>query len=217
MRYSTRLIAACLASTLAAGAAQAVTTTITYTDRVAFLAASGPATFEGFEGSGGGVASQSFGAFTVSESGGTSNKVYLDNFAGVTEGSQAANIEDNGASIFNIVFSSSIKSLGFDFVTNDDTIVTIGGATSMTLNLLAGIPTFFGITNADGFTTLTFDPSGAPSAIGVDALAYSGSLTSVVSPAPEPATWAMMIFGFGITGAAMRRKSTVATRVSYTT
>jgi hypothetical protein len=40
--------------------------------------------------------------------------------------------------------------------------------------------------------------------------------TAIQSAVPEPATWAMMIFGFGMTGAAMRRrKSAVITRVSY--
>lgn len=214
MKISTRLIAACLASTVVASAAQAVTPTITYTDRAAFLAASGLTVFEGFEQDRPSAESQSFGAFTVSETNG-SNTVYLDGDAGVSQGSKAAEMLDNGNSIFNIVFDSSIKSLGFDFVTSDNTTVTIGGATSTTLNLLAGIPTFFGITSTDGFTTLTFDPSGAPFAFGVDSLAYSGSLASVVSPAPEPATWAMMIFGFGMTGAAMRRrKSAVTTRVA---
>jgi hypothetical protein len=129
-----------LASTLAASAAQAVTPTITYTNRAAFLAASGPTTFEGFEGSGGGAPSQSFGAFTVSETNGDPDTVYLDADAGVTQGSKAAEMQDNGNSIFNIVFNSSIKSLGFDFVTSGNTTVTIGGATSTTLNLLAGDP-----------------------------------------------------------------------------
>ena len=32
---------------------------------------------------------------------------------------------------------------------------------------------------------------------------------------PEPASWAMMIAGFGIAGAAMRRKAKVSTTVSY--
>ena len=36
----------------------------------------------------------------------------------------------------------------------------------------------------------------------------------VNAPVPEPATWAMMISGFGLVGAAMRRSSKVA-RVAY--
>ena len=39
--------------------------------------------------------------------------------------------------------------------------------------------------------------------------------SSAISAAPEPGTWAMMILGFGLAGAALRRRPTVTTRVSY--
>jgi hypothetical protein len=43
----------------------------------------------------------------------------------------------------------------------------------------------------------------------------AGTLTvSTVAPIPEPATWAMMMIGFGLAGAAIRRRK-VATRVTY--
>jgi hypothetical protein len=35
------------------------------------------------------------------------------------------------------------------------------------------------------------------------------------SSAPEPATWAMMIVGFGAAGVALRRRQKFTTRVSY--
>ena len=38
---------------------------------------------------------------------------------------------------------------------------------------------------------------------------------SQVAAVPEPATWAMMIGGFGIAGAAMRRRAKVTTRVNF--
>jgi len=58
-------------------------------------------------------------------------------------------------------------------------------------------------TAASLFTTLTFaDISGVGNqGLFLDAVS--------VSAAPEPATWAMMILGFGFVGAAMRRKSAV--------
>jgi hypothetical protein len=62
--------------------------------------------------------------------------------------------------------------------------------------------------------SLSYSVAGGP-AYGAQGLG-TFSVANAVSPAPEPATWAMMIFGFGMTGAAMRsRKSAVATRVSY--
>lgn len=36
---------------------------------------------------------------------------------------------------------------------------------------------------------------------------YSGTVNFTVSPVPEPATWAMMIAGLGIAGAALRRRA----------
>ena len=45
----------------------------------------------------------------------------------------------------------------------------------------------------------------------------SGVLTATVGAGavPEPATWALMIVGFGAVGGAMRRRSTVRTNVSF--
>jgi hypothetical protein len=37
---------------------------------------------------------------------------------------------------------------------------------------------------------------------------YTGTVTFTSSPVPEPASWAMMIGGFGLIGAAMRRRTT---------
>jgi hypothetical protein len=44
---------------------------------------------------------------------------------------------------------------------------------------------------------------------------YSLKITDVAGAVPEPATWAMMLVGFGGVGFAMRRRSKVRTTVSY--
>lgn len=41
------------------------------------------------------------------------------------------------------------------------------------------------------------------------------STGQVLQPVPEPATWAMLLVGFGAVGFAMRRKSKVTTRVQF--
>jgi len=43
----------------------------------------------------------------------------------------------------------------------------------------------------------------------------TGTLTATISAVPEPATWAMMLIGFGAIGFAMRRRNAVRTSVSY--
>ncbi len=47
---------------------------------------------------------------------------------------------------------------------------------------------------------------------------YSAALpvaSGMISAVPEPATWAMMIIGFGAIGAAMRRRAATRTTVAY--
>ena len=41
------------------------------------------------------------------------------------------------------------------------------------------------------------------------------SSSAIAAAAPEPAIWGMMILGFGLAGAALRRRRQVTTRVSY--
>lgn len=67
---------------------------------------------------------------------------------------------------------------------------------------------------ATGFTHLTFDVVGA----GNDTLTFQGystagynftddvSVTNIQGGVPEPATWSLMISGFGLAGAALRRR-----------
>lgn len=45
---------------------------------------------------------------------------------------------------------------------------------------------------------------------------YNITIAAAVTAVPEPATWAMMLVGFGGVGAAMRRKSNVSTKVAFT-
>ena len=64
----------------------------------------------------------------------------------------------------------------------------------------------FGGTAADAFFTLTTknNPDGVPG--GSNTAVYTlGSAT--VPAVPEPATWAMMVGGFGLLGATMRRRA----------
>jgi hypothetical protein len=67
--------------------------------------------------------------------------------------------------------------------------------------------------------TFYFSPAESAALTGISLSSSSNAfeLDNLIfgSAAPEPATWAMMIFGFGAAGVAMRRRRKPATRVSY--
>ncbi len=85
-------------------------------------------------------------------------------------------------------------------------------------NLIGPDPTFSFLT---GMTTTASSNAGQSASIdyahtatlrfntppGVTWTSQSGSFLSAVSPVPEPATWMMMLCGFGATGWAMRRRN----------
>ncbi len=66
---------------------------------------------------------------------------------------------------------------------------------------------FYGATNAGGIHKIFI--SNDSGGIEVDHLQYGGPVTPSNS-VPEPATWALMIGGFGLAGAALRRRVAVA-------
>lgn len=60
-----------------------------------------------------------------------------------------------------------------------------------------------------------FDAIGWNLANGVGGADYVVSTRSLIVAVPEPATWAMMIAGFGLAGAAMRRRRRISAAVSF--
>jgi hypothetical protein len=63
---------------------------------------------------------------------------------------------------------------------------------------------------ADGLDSITFNRGGLSNA----RLFYTG--TPGLSAVPEPATWAMMILGFGLVGGVMRRRQRQTVRYAFT-
>lgn len=98
--------------------------------------------------------------------------------------------------------------------------LTITGALSLTSVLLNNTP--LGITvNGTTYTASTM-PGGVPTGTNPQTLVVSGKLDKTQSPSgsysvniqyssavPEPATWALMILGFGVVGYSMRRRQAV--------
>jgi hypothetical protein len=78
---------------------------------------------------------------------------------------------------------------------------------------LFGVQLFTGPTTAPVFTLGTYDLASTPRNGGdpVQPLTYRLTISdSPIAPVPEPASWAMMIAGFGLVGATMRRRRPVA-------
>lgn len=75
-------------------------------------------------------------------------------------------------------------------------------------------PLFDLFVGADGLLRIEFSDQSDDIRNGIDGRWRSGTITltydPVVTAVPEPATWAMMITGFGIAGATLRRRRTVA-------
>ena len=113
----------------------------------------------------------------------------------------------------NYFFTLSTSSPSVDFVS---AMLTGAGGPYALNPVSAGTTEFWNRENLyldAGQYTLTI--SGENSDTGV----MEGSITMVEQAVPEPATWAMMLFGFGAIGFAMRRrnqqKSVQRVRVSY--
>jgi len=134
------------------------------------------------------------GGFAGSEGAGSSSgTLSFSNVVGTTLDAALANFINFGDFAFSV---SKVTTQGY---------VNAGGSISASLYLL-------GTTIADGFeatpnsVTLTFNSTGGSP---FTASATLSNPPSDVTPAvPEPATWAMMLGGFGLIGAAMRRRRT---------
>lgn len=105
---------------------------------------------------------------------------------------------DDTIRIFGVNADGSLESLGFSGA-------IVGGGTGFTWTPTSG-----------GRGTIAFNPELAPfnrfvvtSFIdGTNAVGQGFQIRSITAAVPEPATWAMMIGGFGVVGAASRRRRT---------
>lgn len=130
----------------------------------------------------------------------------------------ASNFGNDG--VFNLFAASSITygglvtgpSIGSVSVatantgTNHFVDININSLGIAALNNASGSKFIFGGTN-NGSGQIFGYTGGSPAA----QLTFS----STAAPVPEPATWAMLLLGFGMVGFAMRKRSNVRTTVSY--
>ncbi|TRW17609.1 PEPxxWA-CTERM sorting domain-containing protein [Glacieibacterium frigidum] len=70
---------------------------------------------------------------------------------------------------------------------------------------------FFGVTSDTAFTSFTLSAAGLAPAGTTPSIVFDNlSFGTAVAAVPEPATWGLMIVGFGLVGAGMRKRRTLA-------
>lgn len=92
------------------------------------------------------------------------------------------------------------QTLGFSI--DGGSLTTIFTQTAQDGRPKSGIENFFGYTGNTAFTSIAFTQSNINDGIGYDVV-YQNAV-------PEPSTWLMMLAGFAVTGAALRRRKPVA-------
>lgn len=112
-----------------------------------------------------------------------------------------------------ITFTQPVRAFGADFAGFNNpseqapfrTGIEIGGTTF--LPALDGVTQFWGVVSDTPFTTVSFI-SYDVDRFAIDNVVFATAETGAV---PEPATWAIMIAGFGLAGATLRRRPRLAT------
>jgi len=128
-----------------------------------------------------------------------------------------------GAGTITFTFAGALSAIGAQIQANyyGNFLATIGLSDNTSFNL-SGVSNgnannsaiFIGAkSDTASITSITFSAVN-PNVGGEDFAIGELSLTNAISAAPEPGTWMMMILGFGIVGASLRRRR-VKTTVSY--
>ena len=179
------------------------------TDKAAFLSAGGALYFESFEEAPLPDLSKvaTFGDVTVS----SDDYIFLERRPDVTDGHKA--LYTSTASDVTFTFDHPIFAFGIDALDVGDfgpqTLIfsNSNGLGALYIGVLPGYgkSLFGGLIDTQGFTSLTIHWSVAGESVDYDSLYFSQAPLAVPG-VPEPATWALMLSGFGLAGATLRRR-----------
>ena len=146
-------------------------------------------------------------------SGVTFNNAVLNSQDGILPRDYAGNFQMNTQPFSDllITFGSTVTDAAFQLVTNpgNSTVNVFLGSTlvdSTTFNASAVIgssASFYGYTNAL-FDSVRIVAPGSRALL-IDNVQFNAAAVGPMPGVPEPATWAMMILGFGVIAAGMRR------------
>lgn len=108
-------------------------------------------------------------------------------------------------------FSRAITAFGASFAYFQDdalrSVFTVNGQQLTPPQQTGRTVSFYGFTSVTPFTTVTLTGNtGFGDTFGIDDISYSAQ---AVGGVPEPATWALMVAGFGLLGGSLRRRSAV--------
>lgn len=209
MKYY-RLCIAALAVAASIPSAVSAATLVKYSDRAAFGAAAGNTRTENFNSISTDIdLSQllNMGAFTLKNVRPSGPHGYSRVDAAPFNGANSVNgttyIENNlysmpglCESFLSVEFDSAITAFGVDFAGYFD--VLVDGQFLNTYSLPSG---FFGFISDTPFKRIEFRANQ-----GTGQRSLIDNFTFSAAGVPEPATWAMMIFGMGAVGASMRRR-----------
>lgn len=219
------ILAALVLAAVATPAQAAITV---FTDRTAFNAAAGALTLETFESFSSEIAFRTapltvggltFQGFGTGQQGRNIVDIPPPQFSEFSiGGTNQLSLINNATSRVQVSFASAITAFGGDFGGYQDDIlrsrITVLGSDVVAPVTAGSTARFFGFISDTPFTSLVFQSHQQAATngdgFGLDNIAYGGSATRGV---PEPATWALMLLGFGAIGAAMRRRQPV--RVTY--
>lgn len=206
--FDRKLLCFCLAGFATLGSVPASAAFVTFNDRAAFNAANPGTTAQNFNGAplASTPTSVTYNDVTFSCTGTT----YCPGFFGTRNlgngGSGSVYFATPDTATF--TFTSAISALGIDMLG----LGTVGGSTTITATVngqqivvgtFQNASAFFGL-NGENFTAVTFSGTAPDDGIDFDDLAYR--FAGVGGTVPEPSAWALMILGFGLVGAAMRRR-----------
>lgn len=214
---NTRLAFALMAEALAVSPASLQAATFTrYLDRDAFTAAAGSVAVETFNGY---AASTRIGAgldadkFIVVETQygfyGGGSQIAPGTRPGNINGTNflEASLYDAGAaygSYLTFTFDKPITAFGGNWASGSIDTIYLDVLGQQVDQRVASSGGFFGFVSDTPFTTVIMRSRQSNHSASLDNLTFSYTAAAV----PEPASWAMMIGGFGLLGGALRRRST---------